>query len=414
MRGCVVAILCFASGCLPTIDVSPPPRCEADGGISTPSGRAVLIDEPTTVFLSRKAAQCPPPTEVALSATVTDPTGSALPATLEGPFARGQFVTAEVRFTPVAEGLHRVQVDFAEGLGRATNDVFAVQRARLGQRLATIDGAVTCLREGATTQGAWVCLEPSTRVSFWRGEAQLQVVPADDVQLVGDVVWVIRAGELERFVDTGGSVLTRAPDAVLRPNVAEPDQLVAVDADTVFVLVEQTVLPFTVTAGQLIAGPQLELPRGLCPVIPHLSPRSATELTFTCGSRPGFLRQCALEVANPSGVRCDEVGGRLVGTSPRGMWTLLDGALAFTFADGAPSVSRALPAGFVVNGTHRLVGTFSPLVADGTGASFLVDARPLGVSIGLVPAGLTVLGSSDDRVLLSGSTTRFFTRLEPR
>ncbi len=344
---------------------------------------------------------------------MTGPTGGQLASTVDGPFARGQFVTAEVQFTPVDEGLHRVQVDFSGGLGRGLNEVFAVRPTILGARLSTIGANVECLREDATSQGAWVCFEANSRlVSFWREGRRLQAIPARDFEVFDDVVWVFRPGELERFVDRGGDLLVREPDVILRPSAV--DQLAPYGRDGLLSITADAIVGWTVANGQLLGSAPLTLPRGLCPLSAHLSPRSEFVTTFTCGSRPGFVRQCLLDLRAPAEVRCSEQGGTLVGTSPLGMWMAREGGVvSFVPADDAPVLTRTLTSAFVVASSHRLAGAFGPVVAGPSDTTFLLETQPSSISLSLVPEGISLLAVGRDRALFGGASSRFITRRSP-
>jgi len=55
-----LVLVVVTAGCLPVIDVPPPPTCDAsDAGTSTPRGRSVLVGEPALVIISRSASECP-------------------------------------------------------------------------------------------------------------------------------------------------------------------------------------------------------------------------------------------------------------------------------------------------------------------------------------------------------------------
>jgi len=97
-----LVLVVVTAGCLPVIDVPPPPTCDAsDAGTSTPRGRSVLVGEPALVIISRSASECPVVVDgVAVQAKVTDSQQQPLAADVTGPFSRGRFISAEVRFTP--------------------------------------------------------------------------------------------------------------------------------------------------------------------------------------------------------------------------------------------------------------------------------------------------------------------------
>ncbi|MDP3502156.1 MAG: hypothetical protein Q8S33_17620 [Myxococcales bacterium] len=407
---CLWLVVLVGAGCLPTVEVTPPPRCDvADGGISTPSGRAVLVGEPTTVVLSRRSASCPPSLDVTLQATVTDASSLPVVQTLAGPFVRGNFVTAEVTFTPLTPGLHRVEATFDPALGRAVNEVLAVGRARFGERVASIDGAVECLTDDATSRGAWVCLEQRSgvsQVSFWRGSAQLQAIPAVAFDVVDDTVWVFGRGEVERFVDRGGDVLAREPDRVLRldADLVPSDELVVVDADSFFVVREGAIHLLTLGPSGLERAAPSSIPRGLCGGGARVRPSASGEVSVTCGSRPDWTRRCTFPLSTPSAARCREVEGRLVGSSAEASWLWQGQTLVMVDAEAQRSVT--LPAGWSVASGRRLAGEFAPLVVDSLGRVFLLQTRGAALELEAMPDGLELLSFSRTHALLQGSSTR--------
>lgn len=408
MRWCL--LLFVVTGCLPTIDVSPPPVCDVgDAGISTPGGAAVSIDRPVTVITSRRAPTCPPTLDVSLQATVTDPAALDVPFTLAGPFARGQFVSAEVTFTPTRPGLHRVEVTFDPSLGRATNEVLAVEPMRLGARVGAVDSTVRCQSEDVTPRGAWLCLESGTsQVSVWRSGMQLQSFAAVGFARVDDVVWLFGRGSLERFVDRGGDVLVREPDALLKLDVdlAEGD-VVAIDRDAVLVVNDGAVHLHTRVGQGLERAPPVQLPRGLCLGASRVMPVSRAEVALSCGSRPDWLRFCRVPLDATAMTRCREVPGRLAGASIDGLW--LANGQTLTFANLDADASLTLPAGWSISSTRRLAQTFSPLVVDAPGRAFLPRVSASTIVLSAPPEGLTLLSFGDQRVLFEGLDGRLAT-----
>jgi len=231
-----LVLVVVTAGCLPVIDVPPPPTCDAsDAGTSTPRGRSVLVGEPALVIISRSASECPVVVDgVAVQAKVTDSQQQPLAADVTGPFARGRFISAEVRFTPTRPGVYGVEATFDPDLGTGTNQVVAVQSMSAGTVLASLPASIPCVSEGLTSRGAWLCfteVQGRGQVAVWRSGQALQAVTATGFQVVGDTVWVFNRGSLERFVDRGGDFLVREPDRVLVVDeVAQVTaQLVALD-----------------------------------------------------------------------------------------------------------------------------------------------------------------------------------------
>lgn len=397
-----VVLLCQA--CLPTVDFSAPPVCDAaDGGVSTPTGRAVLVGEATQVTLSRRSPVCPPSLDVTVQAEVSDPSGQTAAFLQEGPFARGAFVSVDLRFTPMRPGRHQVVATFDPALGRALNEVVAVERMTPARRLGSIDARVPCLQEDVTGLGAWICLDAS-RVSFWRRARQLQSVPGVGFQVVADVVWVFGRGEVERFVDRGGDVLVREPDAVLPlgSDLAVVDQTVAVDEGRLVLLKAGVLHAFELTSGLLTRSPAVGLPRGLCPGEVQLAARGREEVRLACPSRPGWVRSCVLPLAVPASVRCDEDEGRLLGVWPAATWLATDAGLKRRGDQGV--TMEAFPTGWSLATSTRLGGLPSPVIADTQAVAFVPAVGAL--TLEAAPAGLEVLSAGPSRVLLKGLDSR--------
>jgi len=408
VRWCL--LLFVVTGCLPTIDVSPPQVCDVgDAGVSTPGGAAVLIDQPLTVIASRRAPTCPPSLDVTLQATVTDPASLELPSTLTGPFARGQFVSAEVTFTPRRAGLHSVQVTFDPSLGRATNEVLAVEPMRLGARVGSVDSTVRCQAEDVTPKGAWLCLESGvSQVSAWRNGMQLQSFPAIGFARVDEVIWLFGRGSLERFVDLGGDVLVRQPDALLKLDVdLAQGELVAIDRDAVVVVTDGAVHVHTRVGQGFERSPAVQLPRGLCVGSPRVMPVSRTEIALSCGSRPDWLRFCRVPLDAPAMTRCRELPGRLAGASADGLWLATGQTLAFANLDTETSLT--LPAGWSIASTRRLAQGFSPLALDAPGRTYLPRVVNSTIVLSAPPDGLTLVSFGAERIVLEGVAGRLAT-----
>lgn len=395
-----------AVACLPTVDFSPPPTCDVpDGGVSTPSGRAALIGEEVTVISSRRSPACPPSLDVTLQATVTDGAGTVVPSTVTGPFARGPFVTAEVRFTPSAPGPHQIEVTFDPRLGRATSQVLVVEAPSPGLPLGSIDATVECLADQVTRSGAWVCLGSDAHVSFWRQGAQLQRVPAAAFEVRGDVVWSFSPDAVERFVDRGASVLPREPDALMALGAdLGGATLRAIDADAVLAVNGEVLQVLTAGPAGLERAPPVSVPRGVCSGPLEVMPRDREHFSVACESRPGWLRFCDVPASDPSSSRCGEWRGRLVGVWPSGLW-LVDGARLSFHAPGG-TATLALVNGWTVSSTRRLAGSFSPLVSDAQGRTFMPSVVGESVVLRAVPDGFSLSGLDETRLLLTGQATR--------
>ncbi|MCU0696644.1 MAG: hypothetical protein MUC96_08960 [Myxococcaceae bacterium] len=411
MRSFVSLLVVVLAGCLPTIDLEPPPRCDVfDGGISTPSGRAVFVGRPTTVVASRRAPTCPPEEGVTAQVRVTDPNLALVGAEIEGPFARGQFHGVEVRFTPTVPGPWRIDAVFEPALGRALNEVWAVDAFEPTMRLGAIPDEQRCATEGLTASGTVVCLAPQgAQVSFWRDGQQLQAVPGLGIDVRGNSVFVLGAGQVERFVDTGASFLRRVPDAPLAfdASLLPLDAVVAVDEERLLVASAGQVFTFSIASASLTPLAVVTLPPGLCLEAPRLVPGGPAGFRLACTSRPGFARFC--QAFEPTPDACFEVRGRLVGADDEGLW-VTEGQTLTRVRGRAASASVQLPTGWSTVGVRRWAGSLHPLVVEPTGRSFFVRDTARGVTLsGLegssqllaAPPGLVLIGSSTQRLVFA-------------
>ncbi|MDX2012744.1 MAG: hypothetical protein SFW67_21270 [Myxococcaceae bacterium] len=411
MRWLVPCLLLVLGGCLPTIDLEPPPRCDVfDGGLSTPSGRAVFVGRETMVVASRRAPTCPPAEGVTAQVRVTDPAQALVPAEVEGPFVRGQFHGVEVRFTPTVPGPWRVDAVFEPALGRALNEVWAVEVFEPTMRRGAIPEEQRCAAEGLTAQGTMVCLSfEGAQVSFWRDGQQLQAVPGLAIDVRGDSVFVVGPGRVERFVDSGGAFLRRVPDVALTfdASLLPLDAVVALDEERLLVASGGRVLTFSVTSAPFAPQAVVTLPQGLCIEAPRLIPGGVAGFQLACTSRPGASRFCRTFDAQPDA--CFEVRGRLVGADAEGLW-VNDGQTIARVRSSNLSRSLQLPAGWTVLGVRRWAGSLHPLVVEPTGRAFLVREGAAGVVLsGLegtaqllaAPPGLVLLSASDQRLAFS-------------
>jgi hypothetical protein len=404
MRWVLLALA--ATACLPTVDFSAPTTCEVpDAGLSTPSGRAALIDEPITVVSSRKAPRCPPPLQPSVQVTVSNAAGLAVPVEAAGPFARGQYVTVELTFTPRTPGVHQVDAIFEPELGRATSQVLAVETPSLGQALGAVNGAIDCLADAVTPAGTWLCLGPDSHVSFWRQGGLVQRVPAASVEVRGHVVWLFAPNAVERFVDRGASVLPREPDVVLVPGgELGGARLRAIDDGALLAVAGEVLQVLTIGPAGLERAAPVNVPRGVCGGPLEVVPRGREHFSVACESRPGWIRFCDVPASAPAAARCGEWRGRLVGVWASGLW-LIDGAqLAFHTLDATATLE--LPAGWTVSSSRRLAGAFSPVVSDAPGRTFVVQIAGDAVVLRALPDGLTLIGLDETRLLLSGLATR--------
>jgi hypothetical protein len=412
-----LALVVITSGCLPVIDVPPPPTCDvSDAGTSTPRGRSVLVGEPALVIISRSAAECPVVVDgVAVQARVTDAQQRPLVADVAGPFSRGRFVSAEVRFTPTFPGVYGIEATFDPGLGTGTNQVVAVRSVSPGPVLGTLPSSVPCVSEGLTSRGTWLCfseVQGRGQVAVWRSGQALQALSATGFQVVGDTVWVFNRGGLERFVDRGGDFLARDPDRVLGvdevPQVT--GQLVALDERRVLRVRDGVVDVLTLAGARLDRSEELMVPKGLCAAAARWTADRLGALALACGSREGFVRLCVGTFADPSALRCREVAGRVVGADLQGGWVQDRSTLSRITPNAVTSM--VVPEGWQVTASRRVNGSLSPLLTEGSGRVMLpsiVDGQV--VLSTLDPASrLTVVGAGEGLLVADGAEQRNFLR----
>jgi hypothetical protein len=396
----------LAVGCLPTIDLEPPPVCDViDGGVSTPSGRAVFVGRPATVIASRRAPTCPPADGVTVQVRVTDPRLAVVDAGVEGPFIRGQFHAVDVRFTPDRPGPWRVDAVFEPELGRALNEVLAVQPFEPAVRRASLPDAEACAAEGATTSGTMACLGVGTAtVSFWRGGQQLQTVPGVGLEASGDAVFVFGVRQVERYVDVGGAFLRRVPDApfVFDDALLPIDAVAAVNETRFLVASRGRVLTFALDPGAFAPVAVVSLPPGLCLGPPRLIPVDAQTFRLACASRSGFARFCRAFDDSPGA--CVEVRGGLVGADPQGIW-VVEGQEVRRHAMAPQPMSLVLPAGWTVLAVRRWVGSLHPLAVEPTGQVFFLQEGE-GLSLGGVEGGSRIVAAPAGQLLVSGAGQR--------
>lgn len=386
----MLASLC---GCLPTVDLEPPARCDLfDGGLSTPAGRAVFVGREVTVITSRRAPTCPPEGGVTAQVRVLDPRSLVAPARVEGPFVRGQFHGVEVRFTPTRPGPWRVDVVFEPGLGRALNEVLAVEPLEPGQRGAFVGDDVRCALEGVTARGALVCLSSErAEISFWRAGRQLQAVPGVGFDVAGDAVFVVGPGQVERFIDVGGAFLRRVPDVPfgLEEALLPLEAFAAVDEARLLVASRRQVRALSSGDGGFSAGPGLGLPAGLCQSALRLVPVGPDGIRLACTSRVepmgvAFTRFCRSLGDEPDA--CFEVRGRLVGADVDGPW-VVDGQTVSLVTGPLERRSTTLPPGWTVVANARWAGSLHPLAVEPTGRVLVLRAADEPFLAGLDGAG---------------------------
>lgn len=335
LRLAPVVLLVSLAGCFPTVDVAPPERCDdvADAGV-VPTADVLLVGEPAQVVLAVTPEGCLP-AGVSATVRVDGPDGRRVPAegTLE---TVGRVARVTVAFTPVVPGPHQVSAIVEPSVGAARH---VVSVARLAQVSLAGRVDVPCAEDGLTASGAWLCLAGS-QVTAWRDGMQLQALPASSFVVSGDVAWLLAPGQVERFVDSGGSFLLRAPDAALAFSPA--GTVLARGDDELWDVSGRTVTRYALAKGALQRVGEAELPLGLCPASARLAvDPQAPALWLGCASREGAARLCRFDVPITDGGRCREVEGTFVGFDAGVLWLRDASGLRAVGLDG-PGVTIAL------------------------------------------------------------------------
>lgn len=397
----LLALLALA-GCFPTVDVAPPDRCaEVPGADTVPAADVLLVGEEASVTLAVTANGCLP-LHPSVLVEVDGPDGRRVPSTAtlvtEGRAAR---VTAT--FTPVAPGPHQVTAYVEPSVGVARRLVTAARLAPVSVA-ARVDAP--CARDAVTASGTWLCLAGS-EVTAWRGGMQLQALPASDVVVRGDVAWLLSPGQVERYVDRGGSFLVREPDAPLAFS-ADGEVLPRGD-DELWDVSASRVRRFRLDPSGLSLVADAPLPRGLCAGAQSAAVDETAAAVWTaCLSRPSAVRLCRFELPATDEGTCREVAGQWAGFEAGALWLREAGALRSVGLDG-PGVALPLDPNDTVSATP---GGW-PTVTSRSGRVLLPARTPLDVHLEVVETTLPVLSVSRDTVIAGGTSARVALRRTP-
>lgn len=402
MRWFLPAVLVVFAGCFPTVDVAAPERCDdvPDAG-AVPESDVLLVGEAASVTLAVTPNGCLPP-EVSATARVDGPDGQRVPAesTLE---VVGRVARVTVSFTPVVQGPHQVSVIVEPSVGAAHRSV-SVARVAQVSLAGRVD--VPCARDGLTASGAWLCLAGS-QLTVWRDDMQLQALPAASFLVSGDVVWLVAPGQVERFVDQGGSFLVREPDAVVP--FTPQGALLARGADELWDVSASRVRRFTLDGGALQPVAEALLPPGLCRAAPVFAIDSADPSSWlACESRAGAARLCRFDVPVTDGGRCREVEGAFSGFEPGVLWMRDASSLRALGLDGS-GVSIALASDTKV--TPTLGGW--PFVTTAGGRLLLPVIGPLQVELEAMFGTRPLISLTRELVIAGDSSGRVAWRRTP-
>lgn len=334
-RIALLALLVSLAGCFPTIDVAPPDRCDdvPDAGV-VPTADVLLAGEAAQVTLAVTPTGCLP-ASITATVRVDGPDGQRVPAqgTLE---TVGRVARVTVAFTPVLPGPHQVSAIVEPSVGAARR---VVSVARLAEFSLAGRVGVPCAQDGLTASGAWLCLAGS-QVTVWRDGMQLQALPASSFLVSGDVVWLLAPGQVERFVDSGGTFLVRSPDAAV--GCSPTGAVLARGDDELWDVSDRRVTRTVLAKGALQLVAEADLPPGLCKSSVRLAvDPTEPALWLGCESRAGAARLCRFDVPVTDGGRCREVEGAFVGFDAGLLWLRDESGLRAVGLDG-PGVSIAL------------------------------------------------------------------------
>jgi hypothetical protein len=259
--------------------------------------------------------------------------------------------------------------------------------------------SVPCAEDGLTARGAWLCLAGS-QVTVWRDGMQLQALPASSFLVSGDVVWLLAPGQVERFVDFGGSFLVRQPDVAL--GFALTGTVLARGEDELWAVAERRVTRTALANGALQRIGQADLPLGLCQSSAHYAVDEAEPaLWLGCESRSGAARLCRFDVPATEGGRCREVEGALVGFDAGLVWVRDASGLRAVGLDGQ-GASVALGPEIRVTATP---GGW-PTVRTPGGTLLLPAPGPLQVELEVLRISLPLQRLSRELIVAGGASGR--------
>jgi len=311
------------------------------------------------------------------SCGVKEPTlPSSVTAEIEGPGGEpieGQIqlgatnTAATLQFTPVRPGPHHILVAFSQVGGLHQFDFHAVVDSSTTAPSFTLKRP--CLSLERTQQGAWVC---DTEVL--RGDTVVRSFPGARLAVSGEVIWVMAATEVQRYVDTGTDLVMTGssshPEGPATFLLAEPGEL--------FVLHDKTLARYTFSGGTLAFESSEVWTRPLATVG---SPgpygvilRDGEHLAVVTRGSVNFqpaVQVCPYQLVSGRVQRtsstCTQITGDTVGFEPRVLWTREPPALVGNRVDQGVIhrwewiAGRLVEQGSVALGFHLQL-TFPPLL----------------------------------------------------
>jgi hypothetical protein len=321
----------------------------------------MLVGEPTRLSIAPQIpGECDGPMNVpprSLTVEILDPDQQpvAHQATLGNPTS----AHATLLFTPTRPGPHHVFAAFDPVGGIHQFDIHAAHDRSRQAPITQLNSACQVLER--TARGTWIC-----NAAVFRDGALVEQLPQGRLAVAGDVVWVVGAQQLHRFVDTGGPLLV--PSASLEHRMGLPEFLLA-SADELVVLYGGTLQRVTFSGttltptGSTSWGPGVQEP---------ISPTSPRGVLLRAGDRLALVRRPSLNVGTPleacayqlqagafarTSDACQQLPGVVIGFEPGVLWL------------GEQSAGPTLSAihrlewtgtGFVLRGSLGMTG-FQPL-----------------------------------------------------
>jgi hypothetical protein len=248
---------------------------------------------------------------------------------------------ASIRFTPTALGSYHFFVAFDPAANIQQFDLLSVRDRSAEPPLHTLQSS--CLVLERTRRGTWIC---STLVFY--GGGVMQQIPEGRVAIAGDVVWVVSATKMDRYVDTGDRLGLTAS----RPHQNGVPEFILPSEDELVVLTATTIQRVTFDGAALAATEPVRWERtGPTSAFGTQGPQG---IIFRTGDRLAILHNafgsqgfqvlsCTYQLSNGRFLRtsepCQTMTGAVVGFEPGSsvLW------LADQISPGGP-----------VNALHRL------------------------------------------------------------
>ncbi|HLL02466.1 MAG TPA: hypothetical protein VK539_17925 [Myxococcaceae bacterium] len=299
--------------------------CFDGGSVAAPMRPGmILVGEETSLRLSPTfMSGCGPEetaTPTSLTVEVSDPDNQPVEhhSSLGSTFPS----LSTIRFTARKPGRHHVFAAFDPVGGIQQFDLHAAtDYSREGPALTL---PRWCIALARTQKGAFVCDQ-----DVLRDGTSVQSFPASRLAVVGDVVWVVSASRIQRYVDTG-SALTLT--ATLQTAVGEPEALQASENEVV-VLYFSVLQRFTFTGTALATTGTAAWTRPTT----SISTTGPVALAVRTGDRLGIVTRTTLSSTATPGYQvcphgleagrfvrtaqpCSSFSGTVVGYEPDALW----------------------------------------------------------------------------------------------